>query len=247
MGFDEFNSGDKLKVFQQGKKLMCLYFSFAELEMLGSNSMWLPLVRTLVLKLLEGGWSKVFTQMVHRTFYGRFGLSVVGVAFSHRGRDYSFFAKLSNILSDGDGLKQVTGWRGASGLRPCLLHSNILMKGSDLSNRRPGLVEISCSDPSLIRETTSEEFTFRCDVIAEADSRFKAGAMTKGMYENLCKSEGQNYVPGGLGFDSRIRSVGLDWFPTITVDWVHTLLQDGVFTTEARCIIGAMDIPGKKN
>ena len=47
-------------------------------------------------------------------------------------------------------------------------------------------------------------------------------------------------------FDSRIRSVGLDWFPTITVDWVHTLLQDGVFTTEARCMIGAMAIPGEK-
>ena len=73
MGFDEFNSGDKLKVFQQGKKMMCLYFSFAELERLGSNAMWLPLaaVRTLVLKLFEGGWSKVFTQMLHRTFYGR--------------------------------------------------------------------------------------------------------------------------------------------------------------------------------
>ena len=157
MGFDEFNSGDKLKVFQQGKKMMCLYFSFEELDRLGSNSTWLPLaaVRTLVLKLFEGGWSKVFTQILHRTFYGRLGLSVVGVAFSHRGRDYNFFAKLSNILSDGDGLKLVTGWKGASGLRPCLLHSNILMNGSDLDNRHPGFFEISCTDPSLIRETTS--------------------------------------------------------------------------------------------
>ena len=248
MGFDEFNSGDKLKVFMQGKKMMCLYFTFEELEENSSNSMWLPLaaVRSHVLNLFEGGWSNVFTQMLHRTFYGRLGLSVVGVAFSHRGRHCIFYAKLSNILSDGDGLKLVTGWRGASGLRPCLVHSNILMKGSDLDNRQPGFVEISCTDPSLIRETTSSEFRFRCDLIAEAHSRFKAGRMTKGMYENICKSEGQNYVPGGLGFDSRIRSVGLDWFPTITVDWVHTLLQDGVFTTEARCMIGAMAIPGEK-
>ena len=139
------------------KKMMCLYFTFEELEENSSNSMWLPLaaVRSHVLNLFEGGWSNLFTQMLHRTFYGRLGLSVVGVAFSHRGRHYIFYAKLSNILSDGDGLEIVTGWKGASGLRPCLLHSNILMKGSDLHNRQPGFVEISCTDPSLIRETTS--------------------------------------------------------------------------------------------
>lgn len=247
LGFDEFNCGDKLCSFQLGKKLMCVYFTFAELETTASNSSWfiLAALRTKLVDSFQGGWSKVFTQMLIRTFYGTHGLSTVGVPFSHRGEDFLFYAKPSNILSDGDGLRQVTGWRGAGSLRPALLHSNILKKNSDLANRVPGFVEMSCADPLLLKRTTSSEFRDRCDFVAAAHARYSANRMTKTMFENICKSEGQNYIEGGLGFDSRIRNLGLDWFATITVDWVHTLLQDGVFTNEAWLVINAMGIPGE--
>ena len=247
LGFDEYNCGDKLSSFQMGKKTMAVYFSFAQLESIASNSAWFILcaLRTVLINSFQGGWSKVFTQMLIRTFYGAHGLSTVGVPFSHRGEDFIFFAKPSNILSDGEGLKQVTGWRGAGSLRPALLHSNILKKDSDLAHRVPGFVEMSCTDPLLVKGTTSSEFRDRCDLVAAAHQRYSANRITKTMFVNICKSEGQNYIEGGLGFDSRIRNLGLDWFATITVGWVHTFLQDGVFTCEAWLIIDCMGIPGE--
>ena len=38
------------------------------------------------------------------------------------------FARLSILLSDGDGLRMAFGWKGAGGLRACLRHCNVLKK-----------------------------------------------------------------------------------------------------------------------
>jgi len=38
------------------------------------------------------------------------------------------FACLSNMLSDGDGLRMAFEWKGASGLKPCIKHYNVFKK-----------------------------------------------------------------------------------------------------------------------
>jgi hypothetical protein len=38
------------------------------------------------------------------------------------------FARLTNLLSDGDGLRMAFDWKGASSLKPCFKHYNVFKK-----------------------------------------------------------------------------------------------------------------------
>ena len=79
-----------------------------------------------------------------------------------------------------------------------------------------------------MHKTTPEEFHHSCDLVAAAHARHRDGEITKTLLENIEKTEGIRYVPGGLAYDLRLRRLG--FFEAITVDWVHTWLQDGVLT-----------------
>ena len=44
------------------------------------------------------------------------------------GQPVLIFASLHNVLGDGEGLMKAFDWRGASSLKPCLRHYNVLRK-----------------------------------------------------------------------------------------------------------------------
>ena len=239
IGYDEFQPGSKLD-FDKAKAVMCLYFNFVEVGASSEGATWLnPVaVRVTEMSSVVGGWSRILACIVHRMFLGPNGFSNVGVTFCCDGRDYIVFAKLGILLSDGEGIQKGIGWKGANGIKASLVHGNILKKNSDLAGRLPGFVEVTCSDHTELHKTTEAEFNLSCDLVVAAVNRRNTRAITKGYFNNILKTEGMNYVPGGIAFDARLRnSVG--FFPAVTMDWVHTYLQDGVFSVEALLMIQA--------
>ena len=66
-------------------------------------------------------------------------------------------------------------------------------------------------------------------------------SLTQSLCNNILKAEGLKYVEHGLSFDLRLRI--LHWFLALTIDWVHTFLQNGVFTVEATIFVQALMIP----
>ena len=151
------------------------------------------------------------------------------------------FARLSILLSDGDGLRMAFGWKGAGGLRACLRHCNVLKKGSDLAGRVTGHCEITCDDPSVFQCTTTQQFHDALDLVAAAHARLEAGTMTKTLFGQVSMSQGFNYVPGGLAYDMALRANGVDVFQAIRKDWMHSALQDGMLTVECHLYIKACD------
>ena len=242
VGFDEFQPGDKFN-FDRSKLVMCLYFTFAEIDGASQGAAWFcPVaVRATEIDSVVGGWSRALACFLHRFFLGDHGAQTVGIPFTYQDRDFVIFAKLSNLVSDGDGFRKAVGWRGAGSLRPSLVHGNVLKKDSDLFARRPGFVEIDCADPSLLHKTTTAEFQDSCDLVAEATHRYNHGGLGKPMLDNIIKTEAINYIPGGLSFDPRLRGHIL-WFAAITVDWVHTFLQEGVMNVDALLAIHAFEV-----
>ena len=85
---------------------------------------------------------------MERILYGPSGMSTVGVPLLIGGQERILFAKLTNLLSDGDGHRMGWDWRGAASLKPCWKHFNVFRKDSGLAHRMPGYVEIDCSDPA---------------------------------------------------------------------------------------------------
>ena len=135
---------------------------------------------------------------LERILFGEAGLSTVGVPVLIGGRERILFAKLTNLLSDGDGLRMGWYWRGASSLKPCWKHFNVFKKDSGLAHRMPGYVEIDCSDPALLRSWSASEVYFAADSVAAAAGQYAAGTMTKGDFEELEKSVGINNGKGML-------------------------------------------------
>ena len=238
LGYDEFQPGSKFD-FDSAKAVMCLYFNFVEIDEASQGSTWFAPVAARVSEIHDvvGGWSRVLACILHRMFLGPNGFSTAGCAFTHEDRHYVVFARLRVLMSDGDGLRKGLGWKGASAIRASIIHSNMLKKGSDLARRAPGFVEVTCCDHRLLHKTTPEEFQNSCDLVAAAHARHREGLISGARLENIEKTEGMNYVPGGLAYDSRLR--GLGFFEAITMDWVHTWLQDGIFTVEATLIVRA--------
>ena len=117
---------------QHSKKVMCLYFNFHELGFatLAEAATWLcPLViPTEIESTVEGGWSAILADFLERLFFGSHGFLTADVPISTATQMFVLYATLGTLISDGDGIRKASGWRGGASIRPCLKHSNVLKK-----------------------------------------------------------------------------------------------------------------------
>jgi hypothetical protein len=131
VGFDEFVPGNKLKV-DNRRKTMVLSFSFLELGQaaLSQGLAWQTPVclRASLIHSVVGGWSHFLKVYLQRQLVGPCGLSTSGVALVLSGQPVMLFARFTNLLSDGDGLRQALDWRGHGSLKPCFKHCNVFKK-----------------------------------------------------------------------------------------------------------------------
>ena len=237
VAFDEFSPGSKLKVDNRRKTMDC-YVSFLELGqyVLADTAAWaIPLiVRHCMLVRIPGGWARVLRYFLDRLFFGPHGLATSGMALTLRGKSVVITAKLHSVLADGEGLKHAFDWKGSSGLKPCLLHPNVCMKGSDLVGRRPGFVEIDCFLPSEFKTWSQADVARTMRMLNEAARRVAANAMPKRRLAELSMVYGLNPNEHSLWTHPRLSDVcTTDLVGTITYDWVHSLLQDGSWAVEA--------------
>jgi hypothetical protein len=110
---------------------------------------------------------------------------------------------------------------------------------SDLASRRPGYVEITCSDTLQFKEWTPQELAINVGLLDEASLRVRTSEMTKAAFHDLEMMMGINHNPDGLLADAELLR-HLDPLVCITYDWVHNMLQAGVFTVEATLFLRAV-------
>ena len=65
---------------------------------------------------------------LERLLVGPCGFATVGVPLLIDGEHRLVFARLTNLLSDGDGHRQALGLEGASGLKQCFKHFKVFKK-----------------------------------------------------------------------------------------------------------------------
>ena len=237
IAFDEFTPGSLHKPVNL-RKSMVLGFNFLELgqEALSQELTWmLPIVlRTSQIKKVPGGWSCMLKVFLRRLLYGPHGLCSAGFVMSTKqgGQTItvSLTAELWTLLSDGDGLRLGLDWKGASSLKPCFKHANVLKTGSDIAHRQDGFVEASCSDSSLFSRLSREELDEQIGLIRVAAARRHVRGNAE-RSDNLQKAYGLNFNPNGLLFDDALMR-DVDIVSAFTYDWVHTMLQDGVMNVE---------------
>ena len=237
VGFDEFSPGNKLKVNNQ-RKCMVLSFSFSELgcENLSSDAVWFTpvVVRHNVIDKVRGGWAHMLLTFLELLLRGTHGLQTVGVAIpTGDGQIVMLFGKLTDLFSDGDGLRAALDWKGASGLKPCFRHWNVVSKNSDMVGRDVAneYVDICCADPRRFRLWAPGEQEVTIDMLCEGKRRVEAGTWTQARLDNLEKGCGFRANEHGLMANVEIRE--LFWAGDVSMfDWMHSALQNGTITDE---------------
>ena len=241
VGFDEFTPGNVLRQ-NNDRKTMALSYSFLEFgqQALWHESIWMTpiVVRHKVIANVVGGWSAMFKRYLLRHLYGPTGLAVAGLPLEIDGQVFVLWARLSNVLGDGDGLRMAYEWRGAASLRPCLRHGNVLKLGSNLAHRDPNFVEIDCCEAGRFQLTRAAELYDMVDAVLTMRDRVASGVAPQIRLKDVCVASGLSCTRQGLLADPTIRA-RVDILGTLTYDWLHAALQDGTMNVEVGLCLGA--------
>jgi len=243
--FDEFIPGNK-KVYN-ARKTMDFMYSFAELgeDALCLTAFWImPVcVRSSILKAVEGQWSSVLAITLRKLFMGPEDLQTSGVVVTLNGRSHLIYAKLNWLLSDGDGIRMAYCWKGGSGMRPCMVHRNVLKKGAAILASLPDHVDICCGDVTRFQPLESRHCVEGAELVREAHRRWRLGDITKALYVEIEMSEGFTFSALGLPWDSELLRC-VDVYSALTMDWMHSALQDGTMTVEVSLCLSRLKAIG---
>ena len=242
VAFDEFTPGDKLQV-HNPRKTMDLVFSFAELgpQALSLTCTWLmPVaIRHAIMMELVGGWPNVFRLILRRLFMAPESFGTTGVAVRIGGVYCSIHAKLHWLLSDGEGHKITLCWKGASSMRPCLVHKNVVMKDArPMEFLGDAFVDICCHEFHRFQVRSSHEFAVSAHKVRGAHELRQARDMTKTLCEQIEMAEGLKFNPLGAIWDRDLTG-RVDIHAAIIMDWVHSALQDGTMNVECLLVVDA--------
>ena len=234
INFDEFAPGNKLK-YVNYRKATVLNLNFLQLTQI--DECWLaPLVvPKLILNRVDGGFSTVFTEFLKTVIRGVENLQEAGIAIQIGGVFHVIYGALRVVVADGDGLRDASNWKGASGLKLCWRHTKVLQRRSRsiAAAKRAGYVDHLCHSAEQCGPCSSVS-TMRRHMSAVCAARRKYEAKTRGAkaeFDTLARNLGWSANPHGLLMQC---PEGMD---ALTFDWVHTLLQDGVFPTEAALLL----------
>jgi len=117
LAWDEFSLGNKLQV-DNRRKTMNLSYNFVQLgaDALRSDATWITAVsvRHSMISSSADGWSGMLATFLRHFLFGPRGISTAGVPFVVGGETHVVKARLTYMMSDGEGLQRAFNWRGAS-------------------------------------------------------------------------------------------------------------------------------------
>ena len=131
-----------------------------------------------------------------------------------------------DFLQDLVGHKELTEWRGTSGLKCCITCPNVI----NMQHREPGPGQIAtnCWHVRKFEYHTNEAIFAIIDGLKVVyEDLLTRPKFPKTTWDNTQKDAGFNYLPEGLLADVDLRGLYMPVHHTIR-DWQHTVVQDGV-------------------
>jgi len=133
----------------------------------------------------QGGWPALLKTYIRMHLLGSSGIATAGVALLLNGSPHVIFARVSNLLTDGDGHRVSWDWKGQGSMKPCIKHVNVLRKGSGLVHRRPGFVEITHARHADFRQWTTADACDCMGALSNAQEHVRDGRVTHAKYKDL--------------------------------------------------------------
>ena len=227
---DEVLPGNPLKGLNQ-RKIWARYWSFAEFSVnLGQEASWFHLLalRSTIVKQLKGGVSQVWAKAAlsfheaSRDFYAG-----IYVELGHGLQSHVLRASLSTLVGDEAALKACWSFKGAGGIVPCPLCTNIVSDSSGLVHHSPSLKKLSSDNLNGVVFNDNAKF-----IRMAQELHRKNGVVTKKEFDHLEKAYGITYQPcmAALNQDLLRRTGPCS---SICFDWMHIFFVSGLFNSEA--------------
>ena len=202
---DELTPGNIIRP-DNARKTTVVYMSFLQLGLqLRREETWFPVacVRHCVLDRTDGGASTAMRALLRETFFGDENFSH-GTTVHIGSSPMLFFAKVSQVIADEPALKEMWGWKGHAGIKPCVFCKNLVAKSSNLC---------AFDDSGYLKdlwEPRVDMFDSASDVElwAAFDNLMTQKTMlgvTK--FDKLEKAVGMNCLPTGLLADVELRAM----------------------------------------
>ncbi len=149
-------------------------------------------------------------------------------------------------IADGEGLRQIGEWKGASGIRCCHKCRNLVADKKHLT--LPGWVDITCSDPRacILHTTVSLKETIHKLIDAREDYAATPKRLTKTKLNELQTSLGWTPSEWGIWSDWEVVDC-LDLPHSLWDDWAHSLLQEDALNFELSSFLGTISDAERQN
>ena len=128
--------------------------------------------------------------------------------------------------------------KGASGLRPCVACANIVQRGSDLASRARDIFEIDCLDRRRLVSTSDADIWGHFDRLSAMK-----GTVSVAAFDRAEKVYGITHDDAGILADHALRAHFLP-VSSLTFDWQHTYLSNGIASQEIGNFLGACKAVG---
>jgi hypothetical protein len=242
ISYDEITGGNVLRPDNKRKFVVfsCSIKCFGT-SLASKSCLWMPfaVLRSAVVKGVRGGLSRCKRDLLRTAFGLKHkipsgdGLQD-GFVLSLPSGPRLVTVHISNNLADEAALSTALGFKGASGLLPCLGCKNIVMRGSKRQRASTRVHEVSCADPKLFDERTDAD----CIAAVRLVKKIRR-TMSPDDFEESQKQLGITHNPLGVLADKRIRHL-YSPMGTLTYDPMHTYLQSGVCNTEVFLLLRSM-------
>ena len=170
------------------------------------------------------------------------GFSDVGVVVDSVEGPTMIFAENGRLVADGKAVSMTLSLKGNSGLMPCHLCANVLMKGalSDPAHAldNPGKILVEITQPTLndCIANTNDSIHKNADELRRLHRLWKKKKLTKWQFEMAEKATGLSYNPRGLLWDRRLRRICRP-AEFVLEDWSHVYLCKGIGGDEIWCLL----------
>ena len=149
------------------------------------------------------------------------------------GRNVVLYFQISNLICDGDALRMLMNWKGASGKLACFQCLNVVNVPPS-SVLPDGCVRLSCYGKARFNPASNQDWWNKADSLLYEKTR-----IGKGRFEKLETATGLTLNPRGFLWDHELRPY-IGPIDICTKDAMHTLLVDGVGHSEMRCVLGRL-------
>ena len=224
---------------EASRKLQCIYWAIVDWpqHVLQRSFAWpvFSILRETIIAATQGGLGRIM-RTVLRIFFPETGHSFTrGFTIYDANGGFTVTGIFAGFLQDLLGHKEMTEWRGASGVLCCITCDNVI----NMAHRRPGPGQVAsnCWDAT--------KFTYRDNArVHEIVDNLKveyAKLLTRPKFpitawDNMQKEAGFNLVSEGLLMDVDLRGIYKPVDHTIR-DWQHTVAQDGCANTHVAAVL----------